>query len=88
MDRRRIRMLEIGSFEAKNRLPELLRKAKAGERVLITNRHEPMAMLVPPILEQPDASAAIDALLALGEQHMLHLEPGETLASLINAGRA
>lgn len=80
-------MLEIGSFEAKNRLPELLRKVKAGERILITNRHEPMAMLVPPTPEQP-GTAAVDALLALGECYTLHLEAGETLASLIAQGRA
>ena len=38
---------EIGAYEAKTRLPELLRAVKAGKRFTITNRGEPIADLVP-----------------------------------------
>jgi prevent-host-death family protein len=38
---------EIGAYEAKTRLPELLRQVKAGRSFTITNRGEPVADLVP-----------------------------------------
>lgn len=37
----------VGSYEAKTRLPELLRQVKAGKSFTITNRGEPVADLVP-----------------------------------------
>ena len=38
---------EIGSYEAKTKLPELLRKVKEGHSFTITNRGEPVAELIP-----------------------------------------
>ena len=38
---------EIGSYEAKTKLPELLRQVKKGKSFTITNRGEPIADLVP-----------------------------------------
>ena len=40
-------MTEIGAFEAKNRLSELLDRAEKGEEVVITRRGKPVAKLVP-----------------------------------------
>ena len=40
-------MDEIGSFEAKNKLSELLARAEKGEEVVITRRGRPVAKLVP-----------------------------------------
>ncbi len=40
-------MTEIGAFEAKNKLSELLDRAEAGEEVVITRRGKPVAKLVP-----------------------------------------
>lgn len=40
-------MREIGAFEAKTHLSELLAAAEAGESVLITRRGAPVARLVP-----------------------------------------
>jgi prevent-host-death family protein len=40
-------MAEIGTFEAKNRLSELLDKAERGEETIITRRGRPVAKLVP-----------------------------------------
>ena len=37
----------IGSYEAKTRLPELLRQVKSGKSFTITNRGEAIADLVP-----------------------------------------
>ncbi len=41
-------MREIGAFEAKTHLSELLAAAKAGETVTITRRGQPVARVVPP----------------------------------------
>jgi len=38
--------MEIGAFDAKTHLAELLRKAEAGEEVVITRRGKPVARLV------------------------------------------
>ena len=38
---------EIGSYEAKTKLPELLRQVKAGKSFTITHRGEAVADLVP-----------------------------------------
>jgi prevent-host-death family protein len=40
-------MLEIGTFEAKNKLSELLDRAERGEEIVITRRGRPVAKLVP-----------------------------------------
>ena len=39
--------IEVGAFEAKNRLSELLRAAEAGRSIVITRRGRPVARLVP-----------------------------------------
>jgi prevent-host-death family protein len=41
-------MREIGAFEAKNRLSELLRLVEKGEEIAITNRGRVVARLIPP----------------------------------------
>jgi prevent-host-death family protein len=38
----------VGTFEAKTHLTRLLERVARGERILITNRGRPVAMLVPP----------------------------------------
>jgi prevent-host-death family protein len=40
-------MTEIGAFEAKNKLSELLDRAERGDEVVITRRGKPVAKLVP-----------------------------------------
>lgn len=52
---------EIGAYEAKTRLPELLRAVKAGKRFTITNRGQAIADLVPSEdAGQHDPQAAIE----------------------------
>ena len=41
-------MREIGAFEAKNKLSELLDLAERGEEIVITRRGKEVARLVPP----------------------------------------
>ena len=38
---------EIGSYDAKTKLPEILRRVEAGECFTITNRGKPVADLIP-----------------------------------------
>ena len=40
-------MSEYGVYEAKTKLPDLIKRVQQGERVTITNRGEPVADLVP-----------------------------------------
>jgi prevent-host-death family protein len=40
-------MREYGVYEAKTKLPDLIKQVQKGERVTITNRGEPVADLVP-----------------------------------------
>ena len=79
--------LEIGSYEAKTKLPELLRGVQAGKRYTITLRGEPIADLVPAEdAKQADAASAVDAM----RQFMRAASPveGIDLKVLINEGRA
>jgi prevent-host-death family protein len=55
---------EIGAYEAKTKLPELLRQVQAGKRFTITNRGKAVADLIPSDGVGPkDATAAIDRFL-------------------------
>jgi prevent-host-death family protein len=45
-------LAEIGSFEAKNKLAELLERATKGEEIIITRRGLPVARLMPPASEE------------------------------------
>ncbi len=38
---------KIGSYDAKTKLPEILRRVKTGEAFTITNRGKPIADLIP-----------------------------------------
>lgn len=40
-------MREYGIYEAKTKLPDLIKQVQQGERIIITNRGEPVADLVP-----------------------------------------
>jgi len=48
---------EIGSYEAKTKLPELLRQVKKGKSFTITNRGKAVADLVPTAIESDKARA-------------------------------
>lgn len=79
--------IEIGSYEAKTQLPELLRGIKAGNRYTITLRGEAVADLVPAQTNRhSDAVAAVDDMLAYMQAHKSGA--GVDLKALINEGRA
>ena len=80
--------LEIGSYEAKTKLPELLRGVQAGKRYTITLRGEPVADLIPAEgAKQADAAAAVDAMRQFMRMASTAAE-GIDLKALINEGRA
>lgn len=59
-------MKEVGAFEAKTHLSELLEQVSQGEEILITRRGKPVARLVPANhLESSRTSAVFDRLKAL-----------------------
>ena len=39
--------IKVGSYEAKTKLPEILRRVKSGQSYTITNRGEDIAELIP-----------------------------------------
>jgi len=78
--------IEIGSYEAKTKLPELLRGVRAGNRYTITLRGEAVADLVPSAeSKRSDAVAAVNEMLAF----MQTRKPvaGIDIKALINEGR-
>ncbi len=79
--------IEVGSYEAKTKLPELLRGIQAGNRYTITLRGEAVADLLPTQgNKQTDAIAAVDEMLTF----MQARKPmgGVDLKALIDEGRA
>ena len=59
----------IGTFEAKTHLTKLLDRVSKGERIVITNRGTPVAMLVPPeVAERADAAEVGRAMLAYRDE--------------------
>ena len=79
--------IEVGSYEAKTKLPELLRGVQSGKRYTITLRGEAVADLVPAQnAHSADAVEAVDALLAF----MQARKPvgGLDLKALVDEGRS
>jgi prevent-host-death family protein len=66
-------MREIGAFEAKNKLGQLLDLVESGEEVLITRHGKQVARLVPahPVVQRDAARAAIQRIRARAERRKL-----------------
>ena len=77
---------EIGAYEAKTKLPELLREVQNGKRFTITNRGKPVAELGPPTRRAAaNAKAAIEAFQAFRKAHPVGRKID--IRSLIESGR-
>jgi prevent-host-death family protein len=77
--------IEIGSYDAKTKLPELLRQVQAGRRYTITLRGKPVADLVPSEqARRADTLAAVAAMRALPKVHDVD---SETVGEWIAEGR-
>ena len=78
--------IEIGSYEAKTKLPELLRGVQSGNRYTITLRGEAIADLIPSgVSQKTDVAAGITHM----QQLMASYPPilGIDTKSLIEEGR-
>ena len=77
---------EIGAYEAKTKLPELLRQVQAGKSFTITNRGKAIADLIPSQSRTArDPVAAIDQFLALKKSNPVRAKINIRL--LIEEGR-
>jgi antitoxin (DNA-binding transcriptional repressor) of toxin-antitoxin stability system len=78
--------IEVGSYEAKTKLPELLRGIQAGNRYTITLRGEAVADLLPAKgNKHTDAVAAVDDMLTFMRSRKS--VGGVDLKALIDEGR-
>ncbi len=75
---------EVGSYDAKTKLPEFLRRVEAGESFTITNRGKPVADLVPSrSAGRLKTEVAINNILKAKKHRM----PDSLLAELEDDGR-
>ena len=75
---------KIGSYDAKTKLPEILRRVEAGESFTITNRGKPVAELIPTrSSEERQIETAIVNILNARK----HVVSSEELSELKNQGR-
>lgn len=76
---------EVGSFDAKAKLPELLREVQHGQCYTITLRGRPVADLVPSVSAvRHDVHAAVEAMRGIPKIRGIS---GETIADWIPEGR-
>ncbi len=78
-------MQTVGAFEAKTHLSALLEKVAKGEKVMITRRGVPVAMLVPvQTSARKERAEVIRELMEFGRGRKLR---GMTIRDLIEEGR-
>lgn len=75
---------QIGSYEAKTKLPEILRRVEAGEAFTITNRGKPIADVIP---SRSGDQLKVDAAIANILKAKKHTLADEQLNELKSAGR-
>jgi prevent-host-death family protein len=76
---------EIGAFDAKTKLSEILRKVEQGERFTITRRGKAVADVVPSqVKDRRRAAEAVRRLLAMPRIEGI---PPETVKARIEEGR-
>lgn len=81
-------MTEIGLFEAKTRLSELVRQVKTGESFIITQRGVPVAKLTPiPHKERRDPRRIAEAVRRLRAMPKIQGVSHKELRSWIEEGR-
>ncbi len=80
-------MREFGSFEAKNKLAELLDAVEQGEEILITRRGKPIAKLVRPDARGDTTKAVEAAKRVMRIREGITLGKDVTIRQLIDDGR-
>jgi prevent-host-death family protein len=79
-----IMLQKIGSYDAKSKLPEILRRVEKGEAFTITNRGKPVADLIPS--RTNDALKTKDAINNILKAKKHHISD-EILNELKDSGR-
>jgi prevent-host-death family protein len=87
-------MAEIGAYDAKTHLPQLLERVQQGERFVITKHGRPVAELVPVATRDVEGIRGAIAALRAGRQRLARrgirladlLEKGESLRELAHKG--
>lgn len=79
-------MTEIGAFEAKSKLFDLLQRVEQGQEITITRRGRPIARLVPmrPVYDRDRARQATSRII---ERSATAVLGGITLRQLVDDGR-
>ncbi|RZD16880.1 MAG: type II toxin-antitoxin system prevent-host-death family antitoxin [Candidatus Acididesulfobacter guangdongensis] len=78
--------IKVGSYEAKTKLPEILRRVKSGQSYTITNRGEDIAELIPILnFDKKNKDLAIEQIKALMLENSVQ---GINIKDLISEGRA
>lgn len=80
-------MREVGLFEAKNRLSELVGEAEKGEEIVITRRGKPAARLVAIRNDGEKRRQAVEAVERIRELRKGLTLGGLDIKELINEGR-
>ena len=75
---------EIGSYDAKTKLPEILRRVVAGERFTITNRGKPIADLIP---SRSGSGQIVDGAIENILKAKKHIVSGDELSEFKETGR-
>lgn len=75
---------EVGSYDAKTKLPEILRRVEAGESFTITNRGKPIADLIP---SRSTSRSKCKAAIANIKKSRKHEVSDSELKAMIEAGR-
>ena len=78
-------MKEVGSYEAKTHLPELLNQVVKGEKITITKHGVPIAMIVP--IEQSRTKEIDSAIAKIKQMRKKLTLGGLSVRDLINEGR-
>lgn len=77
--------ISVGSYQAKTKLPELLRQVQMGKSFTITNRGNAIADLVPSVSKTPrNRVASVEKLKALMRNDPV---PDVDIKAMIEAGR-
>ena len=79
-------MKSVGVRELKNRLSEFLREVQSGEAILVTDRGDVVAELVPPG-QRPDERGLPSGLMALARRGQLTLGASNEAALYTNLSR-
>ncbi len=80
-------MESVGTYELKGNLSKLLERVERGERITITRRGKPVAVLSPLPSEKPDVRKVIEEMRQFQKEHAPTLGPDLTIRDLIEEGR-